>query len=321
MMMKEKGRTKGEKAGMYSVDLNIGRSSRVIKLSEDKAAFLPSFETIQQSIFDFKTIDELDEDDRDVIVVGRIFDSYPLHEFQRDDGTTGYVKSVEISDQSAVTIRLTLWDNNAKREFELGEAIKVQNPSVRYNDDTNRLELSLSRSSSILEPSEKELSELPTFEEIKNQVYKHKSIESLEDEDTNVIITGQFTNPYSGKVILAKCPFCNNNIEFAGEDEYVCDFCGEVVDEPRYLLMIPGRIQDDTGDISLTFFDDLAAELLEMSKDEIIDLINEFEDYGALEGKVDALDGITLEVLANVDFDEYNEESRLRPKKILDKYY
>ena len=308
------------KMGMYSVDLNVGKTSRVIKLSEDKAGFLPSFETIQQSIFDFKTIDELDEDDRDVIVVGRIFDSYPLHEFQRDDGTTGYVKSVEISDQSAVTIRLTLWDNNAKREFELGEAIKVQNPSVRYNDDTNRLELSLSRSSSLLEPSENELIKLPTFEEIKNQVYKHKSIESLEDEDTNVIITGQFIDPYPGKVLSAKCPFCNNNIEFTGEDEYFCDFCGEVVDEPKYLLMIPGKIEDDTGEISITFFDDLAAELLEMSKEEIINLINEDEDYGVLEGKVESLEGITLEVLANVGFDEYNEQSRLRPKKILNKY-
>ena len=83
--------------------------------------------------------------------------------------------------------------------------------------------------------------------------------------------------------------------------------------------MLPARIEDNTGTISITFFDTLVEELVEMPKDEIVNLI--LDDSGALEGRIDDLEDLTVEVIANVSFDEYNEEKRLNPKKILQKYY
>ena len=38
-------------------------------------------------------------------------------------------------------------------------------------------------------------------------------------------------------------------------------------------------------------------------------------------GKIEDLNGQTIEIIANVSFDEYNEENRLNPKKILSKYF
>ena len=40
-----------------------------------------------------------------------------------------------------------------------------------------------------------------------------------------------------------------------------------------------------------------------------------------MEGRIDDLNGLTVEVITNVSFDDYNEEIRLNPKRILSKYY
>lgn len=86
-------------------------------------------------------------------------------------------------------------------------------------------------------------------------------------------------------------------------------------------LMVPARLEDDTGEISITFFDNLAEELLDMKKEEIINLTDNGSDLGPMEGRIDDLNGLTVEVITNVSFDDYNEEIRLNPKRILSKYY
>ena len=45
------------------VSLNIGSSSRVIKLSEEEAKFLPSFDTLEKMIYEYREISDLDEYD------------------------------------------------------------------------------------------------------------------------------------------------------------------------------------------------------------------------------------------------------------------
>ena len=85
--------------------------------------------------------------------------------------------------------------------------------------------------------------------------------------------------------------------------------------------MIPARLEDDTGDISVTFFNKLAEELIEMKTEDVVKIIEDSGDLGALEGKLEDLTNMNIEVIADVGFDEYNEEIRLKPKKILSKYY
>jgi replication factor A1 len=55
-----------------------------------------------------------------------------------------------------------------------------------------------------------------------------------------------------------------------------------------------------------------------MKKEEIISLVD--DGYG-IEDKLEDLNGLTIEIIANVSFDEFNEENRLSPKKILNKYF
>ena len=303
--------------GMYSVDLNIGGGSRLIKLTEEQASsmFIPELATLEKALYDYKKISDLDEDDQDVIVIGRIIELVPIHEFERDNGDTGCVRNIEIADETG-SLKVVLWDDDAKREFELGQPIKLQNPRLSLDMD-NRIEANVDRSTAILEPSEGEIEKLPTQEELMEAIYVSKPIEALLEDDVNVCVTGTIIDVDTERIVRVKCPNCGFNVS-TGEDEYICDNCGHVFDEPRYLFMIPTRIEDDTGDIQVTFFDNLAEELIGMKKEEVITLV---EDGYGIEDKLEELNGQTIEIIANVSFDDYNEENRLNPKKILSKYY
>lgn len=305
--------------GMNSVDLNVGGSARVIKLTEEEAYTLPAAETLEQLIYEKMNIADLDEEDEFKIVVARVFEINDIREFERMDGGKGKVRNIEIADHSG-TIRVTLWDKDAEREFEVGEAIKIQNPRIVFNND--HLEISIARNSSIATPSDSEIEALPTYDELKEDIYQEKTIEMLEDNDTNIHLTGQIMEPLGDRIIQARCPNCNNVIEDIDEgDEYTCDYCGEDIEEPNYLLMIPAKLEDDTGEIPVVFYNKLAEELLEMEKDQIIEILKDSVDLGAIEGKVDSLEGLTVELIANVSFNEFNEEMRINPKRILSKSY
>lgn len=302
---------------MDSINLNIGSSSRIIGLSEEEAKFLPSFESLEKMIYEYREISDLDEYDENIFVVGRIFEVFEARELQRDDGSKYLLRNIEIADNSQA-IRVSIWGENAKREFEEGEAIKIQNPRIDlYND---QLTLNIAGSTAIVKPSDEELVNLPSFEELKEAIYVPKDIEAIEDNDVNVRVTGMLEDVIPDRLLIRKCPNCGNNIgDMEVDGETMCDFCGETFDEPRTTLMIPTTIKDDTGEIGLTFFDNLVEELLEMPRDEMINILN--DDPGALDGRIEDLDGLTVEVIANVSYDEYNEVRKLNPRKILQKYY
>lgn len=303
--------------GMYSVDLNIGSGARLIRLSEEQASamFIPELSSLEKALYDYKKISDIDEDDQDIIVIGRVIELSEIHEFERDNGDSGFVRNIEIADETG-SLRVVLWDADAKREFEIGQPIKLQNPRFDLDNDS-RIEAIVNRNTAILEPSESEIEKLPSQDELMEAIYVPKTIESLAEDDVNVCVTGTIVEVDSNRIISKKCPSCNGYVE-GGEDENVCDNCGHVFDEPKTLLMVPLRIEDDTGDIKVTFFDKLAEELIGMKKEEIVNLVD--DGYG-IEEKLEDLNGETIEIIANVSFDMYSEENRLNPKKILSKYY
>ncbi|MBE6501153.1 MAG: replication protein A [Methanobrevibacter thaueri] len=304
--------------GMYSVDLNIGGGSRIIRLSEEQASamFIPELATLEKAIYDYKKIEDLDEDEEDTIIIGRVIELNEIRNFDRDNGDTGSVRNIEIADDTG-SIRVVLWDNDAKKDLEMGQPLKLQNPRLSLDMD-NRLQATVSGGTTVLEPSEKELEDLPSQDELMESIFVAKSIESLTEDDTNVHITARIKEVYPDKILLKRCPNCRESVEDS-EDEYICDNCGHTFDEPKYTLMIPTRVEDDTGEIPVTFFGNLAEELIDMSQEEVISIIED-EGYG-IEDKIEDLVNMTIEIIANVSFNEYSEEFRLNPKKLLKKYY
>ena len=158
---------------------------------------------------------------------------------------------------------------------------------------------------------------MPTYDELVEAIFVKKTIEALAEDDTNVCVTGSIKEVGTDKNILKRCPNCNGNVEQTIE-ENVCDFCGHNFDEPDYTLMIPTQIEDETGEIQVTFFGKLAEELSGLKTDEVAERV---EEGNGIEDKLEGLTGLTVEIIANVDFDEYSERTRLRPKKIISKYY
>ncbi len=120
---------------------------------------------------------------------------------------------------------------------------------------------------------------------------------------------------YGGRILSVKCPSCNERLDM--NEENICNFCGELVDEPRYLLMIPGWISDDTGEIRTIFFGREAEKVLGMTTREVVDTINRSADESALQERVEDLNGATVTVIGNAEFDEYNEELRFIPRKVV----
>ena len=301
--------------GLYEVELNVGKTARVIELSDAESSDLPSFEDLEEQIYETKKIGDLDDDDTDIKVVARILEMEDAREFERQDGSKGLIRKLKIGDDSG-SITVTLWDDKTNLPFDINEALKIQNPRVRYNDRDDHLELSIGNATNILQPSYNELSNLPDIEELQKILYTPKDIANLELEDEDVIITGTFSDPYIERILIPKCPICNRTLE--SEDEEECPHCGNYVDKPKYLLMLPAKITDETGEIQVTFFNELVEQLFDMKHDDIVALYEEGEgDFGFLETKAMDIEGQTLELIADVTYNNYDEEIRLRPKKIL----
>ncbi|HPU37663.1 MAG TPA: OB-fold nucleic acid binding domain-containing protein [Methanothermobacter sp.] len=297
--------------GLYDIELSVGKTSRIMKPLPEDIEELPSIQELEDFIYTKKKIDEIEEDDRKIKVIGRVIDLYEPREFQRDD-VVGILRIMELADDTGV-IRVTLWDEKADIPLNIGDAVKIENPRVRYRNEN--LELSIGRNSQIEVIKEEEIEDLPGFEEIEDMVYPSKSIGDLDEESKNVKISGELTDLYGDRIISYRCPRCNTRLEVS--EENICNFCGESIDEPRYLLIIPGRISDDTGEIGITFFGREAEKLLGMKTKEVVDIINKTGDEGALHDKVEDLNGAHITVIGNTNFDEYNEELRFNPKKIV----
>ena len=304
---------------MTEVELNAGKTTRVIELNDTDAADLPSFEELEEQIYVTKKIGDLDEDDVSFKVIGRILELEDIREFSRQDGTTGLVRNMTIGDESGF-IAVTLWEDKTNLPFDINEAIKIQNPRINYNDMSNRVELSIGNSTNILQPSYNELTSLPDIEELQDILYTKKDIANLELEDRNVRVIGTFSDPYAQRILIPKCPFCNKTLE--DEDEEECENCGNYIEKPNYLLMLSGKINDETGDISITFFNELVEQLIDMNHDDIVAQYEEEErDPGFLEAKIMEIEGKTLELIADVTYNNYDEEIKLRPKKIIKSEY
>ena len=299
--------------GNYNMDLSIGRPARVVKPSSEEMKDIPDIKDIEDSIYSNKTISELNEGESNVRMVGRVINVYDPNEFQRSDGTKGVVRTVEIADGTGV-IRASFWDEKTEMTLNIGDAIKIENPRVNSRDD--KIEISVGRNTNISPAKAEETEKLPSYDDIKEMIYETKKIDDIGEEDKNIKVTGQIVEAYGNRILYEMCPNCNKRVNLV-DNIYICDICGEEIEEPNYLMIIPCVIEDDTGTMRVTFFRTAAEELIGMKMKEIIDVIQKTGDEGSLEDKVSDLVGHEITVIADASFDEYNEEIRLNAKKLV----
>jgi replication factor A1 len=299
--------------GEYQVDLSVGKTSRILKPTEDEISNLPSLQDVESMLYQTKKIEELAEGDRDVSIIGRILSTSEPNQFTKSDGSTGIVRSIEIADDTGV-VRASLWDDQANAPLKEGEAIKIENPRVNLRND--HIEISVGRTTLITKAKEDETS-IPTLDEIQDKIYPPKKIEDIEEGDQNIKVSGEVIDIRGNKILFEMCPNCNKRVNWV-DDAYICDICGEEIEKPNMLMIIGLMLEDDTGTISMTFFRQSAEEVLGMTTPEAEEIIAATGDEGSLEEKVGDLVGRQITVIADASFDEYNEEIRLNAKKLVD---
>jgi replication factor A1 len=300
--------------GNYNMDLSIGRTARIVEPSADEMINIPSIDEIEDTIYSNKTLSELNEGENNVRMVGRVINIYDPNEFQRKDGTKGVVRTVEIADGTGV-IRASFWDEKTEIPLNVGDAIKIENPRINSRED--KIEISVGRNTNLTKATDDETEKLPSYDDIKEMIYKTKKIDDIEEEDRNIKVTGQIVEAYGNRILYEMCPNCNKRVSLV-DNTYICDICGEEIEEPNYLMIIPCVIEDDTGTMRVTFFRTAAEELIGMKMKEIIEVIQKTGDEGSLEDKVSDLVGNEITVIADASFDEYNEEIRLNAKKLVE---
>ena len=225
------------------------------------------------------------------------------------------MRSSELGDKTGV-IRLSLWDEKAENPLNEGDAVKIENPRVVFRNE--RTELSISKSTSLIKVKKEESKNIPTMNEIQEKMYPTKKIDEIEENDQNIKVIGKIIDAHGNKILYEMCPNCNKRVTLT-EDGYVCDMCGEDVENPNPLLIIPLVIEDETGTITVTFFRKAAEEIIGKTTQKVEDISKETGDEGSLEDLVNDLVETEISILADARFDDYNEEIRLIAKKILDK--
>ncbi len=301
--------------GTYSTELSVGKPARLLKPSSEEIEKLPSINEIEDSLYENKNISELKEGDRSVRVLGRILTLDEPNEFTRSDDTPGLVRSVEIGDETGV-IKGSLWDEKAKNPLDEGDVVKIENPRVVNRND--RIELSIGKNTSIIKAKKEESGNIPSINDMRETMYPSKKIDEIEEKDHNIKVSGKVIDTQGNKILYEMCPSCNKRVTLT-EDGYVCDMCGEDVETPNSLLIIPLLIEDETGTITTTFFRKAAEEILGKTTQEVEEIIKKTGDEGSLEDLVSDLVETEITIIADANFDDYNEEIRLIAKKVLEK--
>ena len=299
-----------------SVELSIGKTVRIIKMSENDAQSLPPIDELEGEMYKPIKISALEniKSERDEVgIIGRIINLYDVNEFQRSNGTMGMVRTVELADDTG-SVRASFWDEKAEMGLNRGDAIWIKNARPRFRNDA--VELSVGRATMVIKPKDDDIAALPSLEEIEESIYKTKKIEELTEDDKNIKLSGQIIEAYGDRILYEMCPNCNKRVEYV-DDAFVCDFCGEEIQQPNYLMIVPCVIEDETGTVRTTFFRKQAEELIGMTTEKANEVIMTTADEGSLAGKVEDLIGSEITVIADASFDEYNEEIRLIAKKIV----
>ena len=299
------------------VELSIGKTVRVIVMNDDGHS-LPSLDKLEDIMYKPVKIGDLENinsEKDEVGVIGRVINLYDVNEFQRSNGTMGMVRSVELADDTG-SVRASFWDEKAEMGLNRGDSIWIKNARPRFRNDS--VELSVGRATIVIKPKDEDMESIPSLEEIEESIYKTRKIEEIEEEDKNIKVSGKIVEAYGDRILYEMCPNCNKRVEYV-DDAFICDFCGEEIQKPNYLMILPCVIEDDTGTVRTTFFRKLAEELIGMTTDEANEVIMKTADEGSLAEKVEDLIGSTITVIADASFDEYNEEIRLIAKKIVGK--
>lgn len=188
---------------------------------------------------------------KNIDIIGKIIDIVPIRDFKTEKAE-GKVASIYIADETG-SIRVVLWNDETKLldKINIGDVIRVQG---YVKDNNGQLEVRLGKYGKIRKSDEK----IETVVKVKTGYsYKRNCIRDL-NKGMHGEIMATVVQIFRTKGVLKVCPECNKRLE-EKDGKFVCAEHGD--QEPRYLFVVSGVLDDGTGNIRFTSFESNAEKI------------------------------------------------------------
>jgi replication factor A1 len=196
---------------------------------------------------------------RDVSILGKVTQVYEVKSFEKS-GKSGSVGSFIAGDETG-TIRVVLWNEQAKKLAELkkGDVVRVESAYVRPRQDGVELHLG-DRSTLTINPPGENVNFITT------PTSEKKKLNEITANDNVVEVTGTVVQVFDPR-FYEVCPVCGKRARM-DDSRWVCDNHGVIT--PAYAYVVNAFIDDSTESMRLVCFKEQARELLRKSDVEMM---------------------------------------------------
>lgn len=274
-------------------------------------------ESIPQQQFTFRAIAEVESAENNSVldVIGIVISINPSVTILKKSGMETQRRILKLRDVSAYSIELTLWGDFCNNEGQrLQELVDSGNfpilavKAAKVNDFSGKSVGTISSTKLFINPDIPEAHNLITWynQEGKNipaqSISKdgmpvggkneiRKTISQIKDEGLGrsdkpdwVTVKATVTFIKTSTFCYTACPLmigdrqCSKKVTRSGNDRWLCDRCNQEFEECDYRYLLQAQIQDHTGLIWVTAFQESGEEIIGFSAKELYQLKSEDED-------------------------------------------
>ncbi|NHJ40479.1 MAG: DUF2240 family protein [Asgard group archaeon] len=248
-------------------EVHVGRNSKIEINPEHLKDVLPELE------INYSKLSELQANLRDVNVKAIITRVQEIRTFTKSDGVEGHVLNFGIRDNTG-SVRLVAWNKKAIELEDLTEMTPIEILHGYTKEGMQGVEIHLGKLSSVRKLEKNEIGQLA---EIKPQtnLTENGKIERVDmidlEENQFSEVRGSIVKIYEGNMFYLSCPQCRKKVIETDDNQLKCNEHGIV--ETEKTIFISLALDDGTGCVRITFFGELAEQLLGMSSTNLIDQI------------------------------------------------
>lgn len=252
---------------------------------------------------------------RNVIVVGRVADIYPINSYEKD-GKKLQVGALSLSDGTGF-VRVVFWNDSISlfENINQGDIIKVINAYVKENK-FGKLELHISfRTKVRINPEDVNPESIPSSSGIRK---KSERIDLVElKRDSFIRAFGIIVQIFKRNCFFTVCPECGKSVK-ANEGIYMCKEHGRV--KPNKKMFVSYVLDDGTDNVRCTSFGRDAEIILGLETDKAIELADNHEDSSyPIEHVKNNVVGKEVIIYGRSSFNDFTNSVEIISNKIIDK--
>ena len=199
-----------------------------------------------------------------VNIFGKIVYISPIKEFENKQRSgTGKVATVILGDETG-TIRLSLWNEQTTviDKIKVGDVLEVINGFTK-TDYKGQPEIRFAKYGNLRKVDDMQIEvKQADFQKGSHTTTTINDINAPDAKNKYVHLKGQLVQIYDRKLIHYLCPECKKKVMGAK-----CETHGEIV--PNKFLVLSGVLDDGTGTISTSFFNDSVEAMIGKTVEEI----------------------------------------------------